>query len=60
MNKLQHENIDPVVAAQLCRQIERNLAKMTVEVLAEAKRRQDIERHNALVDAKRRAKGKQQ
>ncbi len=51
-------NIDPAAAKQRMQQILSELAAVPVEVLQEAKRRQDIEEHNAKVDAKRRAKGK--
>lgn len=37
-------------------QIERNLAAMPVKVLLDAKRRQDIDKHNAMIDQLKREK----
>lgn len=45
--------IDKAAASAYMAQIERNLASMPLEVLQEAKRRQEIEAHNAEVDAKK-------
>lgn len=37
-------------------QVERNLAEMPIEVLQEAKRRQAIDKHNAMIDRLKREK----
>lgn len=42
--------IDPSALKCYLAQIERNLAEMPIEVLQEAKRRQDIDKHNAMID----------
>lgn len=55
----ENEHLIPqIIAKAHMRQIEQSLLSMPVEVLREAKRRQDIERHNAAVDAKKAAKSK--
>lgn len=45
--------IDSQAAAQACENIAKRLAALPVEVLREAKRRAEIEAHNAEVDRKK-------
>jgi hypothetical protein len=52
-----HPNIDQAALEAHLKQIEQNLQNVPESVLADAKRRQDIEAHNAQVEqAKRRKK----
>lgn len=48
--------IDQIALNNYLVQIERNLAAMPVEVLLDAKRRQDIDKHNAMIDQLKREK----
>ena len=48
--------IDQAALKSYLAQIERNIASAPMDVLREVKRRQDIDKHNAMIDAKRAAK----
>lgn len=53
-----HDNIDPAALQAYFDRMERTVSAWPVEVLAKAKRNQDIAEWNAKVDAKKVAKGK--
>ncbi len=48
--------IDQSALRSCLAQIERNIASAPIEVLREVKRRQDIDKHNAMIDQLKREK----
>lgn len=52
-----HPNIDPIALEAHLRKIEQNLSGVPIEYILRAKQQQEIDIHNAQVEAKKAAKG---